>query len=114
MSNFYNKENYVPSRPFSEIIYDLTTVKDYLAITVDETYDDNLLIVIMDSSASYIEDYTQMSREQLDKHYQSSLIFLLIVSELYNNRSVSLSTGTNGIYNKLLDKMMINLKQDWL
>lgn len=112
--SFYNKDNYVPSRPFSEIIYDLECVKDYLAITPDETFDDNLIIVIMDASASYVEDYTQLSREELDKHYQSSLIFLLIVSELYNNRTISLSTGNSGIYNKLLDKMMINLKNDWL
>ena len=106
--------NYAPNRVFSEIIYDIDVVKDYLAICQDDDYDDTLLYIIMDSASSYIEDYTQMKREDLDKHYQSSLIFLLIVSELYNNRTISLSTGTNGIYNKLLDKMLVNLKQDWL
>lgn len=113
-NNFYNKDNYVPSQPFSEIIYNLEITKDFLAITPDENFDDNLIVVIMDATASYVEDYTGLSREELDKHYQSSLIFLLIVSELYNNRTVSLSTGNSGIYNRLLDKMMVSLKDDWL
>lgn len=127
MSNFYNEDNtipnedvvdkkdlYTPNETFSEIIQDISTVKDYLSITQDDTYDDNLLYIIMDSASCFILDYTQLKIEELDKHYQSSLIFLLIVSELYNNRTISLSTGTNGIYNKLLDKMLINLKNDWL
>lgn len=30
------------------------------------------------------------------------------------NSTITKLTGNNGIYNKLLDKMMINLKNDWL
>lgn len=112
--SLFDKEGFIPSAPFSEIIGDISLVKDYLNITLDDTYNDNLLYVIMDASAQYIIDYTQLSIEELDKHLQSSLIFLIICSELYLNRTASLSTGNNGIYNKLLDKMMINLKSDWL
>ena len=112
--SLFDKEGFIPSAPFSEIIGDLSLVKDYLNITLDDTYNDNLLYVIMDASAQYIIDYTQLSIEELDKHLQSSLIFLIICSELFLNRTASLSTGNNGIYNKLLDKMMINLKSDWL
>lgn len=112
--SLFDKEGFIPSAPFSEIIGDINLVKDYLNITLDDTYNDNLLYVIMDTSASYIIDYTQLSIEELDKHLQSSLIFLIICSELFLNRTASLSTGNNGIYNKLLDKMMINLKSDWL
>lgn len=112
--SLFDKEGFMPSAPFSEIIGDIQYVKDYLNITLDDTYNDNLLYVIMDASAQYIIDYTQLSIEELDKHLQSSLIFLIICSELFLNRTASLSTGNNGIYNKLLDKMMINLKSDWL
>ena len=112
--SLFDKEGFIPSAPFSEIIGDISLVKDYLNITLDDTYNDNLLYVIMDASAQYIIDYTQLSIEELDKHLQSSLIFLIICSELFLNRTASLSTGNNGIYNKLLDKMMINLKSDWL
>lgn len=112
--SLFDKDGFMPSAPFSEIIEDINYVKDYLGLTYDFTYDDNLIYVIMDASASYIIDYTQLSVEELDKHLQSSLIFLIICSELYLNRSVALSTGNSGIYNKLLDKMMINLKNDWL
>lgn len=112
--SLFDKDGFMPSAPFSEIIEDINYVKDYLGLTYDFTYDDNLIYVIMDASASYIIDYTQLSLEELDKHLQSSLIFLIICSELYLNRTASLSTGNNGIYNKLLDKMMINLKNDWL
>lgn len=112
--SLFDKDGFMPSAPFSEIIEDITLVKDYLNITLDDTYNDNLLYVIMNASASYIIDYTQLTIEELDKHLQSSLIFLMICSEMYLNRTISLSTGNSGIYNKLLDKMMINLKNDWL
>ena len=112
--SLFDKDGFIPSMPFSEIIGDIQYVKDYLGLMPDFNLDNNLIYVIMDASASYIIDYTQLSIEELDKHLQSSLIFLIICSELYLNRSASLSTGNNGIYNKLLDKMMINLKSDWL
>ena len=112
--SLFDKEGFVPSMAFSEIIEDIQYVKDYLGLMPDFTLDNNLIYVIMDASASYICDYTQLSIEELDKHPQSSLIFLIICSELYLNRTVALSTGNSGIYNKLLDKMMINLKNDWL
>lgn len=114
MSNFYDKDNYVPQEFFSEIIYDIQMCKDFLSIEVDYQVDDNLIWVLMDASASYVRNYTQMSDEELDKNYESSLVFLLILSEFYNNRTISQSTGTNGIYNKMLDKIMKSLKQDWL
>lgn len=114
MSDLFNRDGFMPSEPFSEVIQDIHYVKDYLGLTLDFTYDDNLIYLIMSASASYILDYTQLTIEELDKHYQSSLIFLIICSELYLNRTASLSTGNNGIYNKLLDKMMVNLKNDWL
>lgn len=109
----FNK-NFVPTNKFSEIVTNIDVVKDYLGLVPEFTFDDMLIMTICEASASYILDYTQLTIEELDKHLQSSLIFLLIVSELYNNRAISLSTGSNGIYNKLLDKLMIGLKNNWL
>ncbi|MBP3707097.1 MAG: phage gp6-like head-tail connector protein [Clostridia bacterium] len=92
MSNqfFFNNDNY-PTRKFSEIIDDIQSVKDYLGIVPEETFDDVLIEIIMNASASYIIDYTQLTIEELDKHYQSSLIFLIICSEMFLNRTASLS-----------------------
>lgn len=89
-------------------------VKDYLSVEIEYTFDDNLIYTIMGSVAKHVIGYTSMSILELDENSQSVLIFLLIVSELYNVRLVNLGTGTSGIYNKMLDKLMVSLKQDWL
>lgn len=112
--NFYTRENYIATAPFTSIIYDLNLCKDYLGIEAEFDYDNNLIWVLMDASASYIRNYTQMSDEQLDQYHESSLVFLMLLSEFYLNRTVSMSTGNNGIFNKMLDKIMKQLKQDWL
>ena len=114
MSDFYNRENYVPSSPFSQIVYDIDVCKEYLCIEQGFDFDNNLIWILMDASASYVRNYTQMTDEQLDKHHESSLVFLLILSEFYNNRTISMSTGNAGIFNKMLTKIMKSLKQDWL
>ena len=113
-NNFFSKENYIPTAPFTSIIYDLDLCKDFLGIEQEFTLDNNLIWVLMDASASYIRNYTQMTDGQLDQHHESSLVFLMLLSEFYLNRTVSLSTGNNGIYNKQLDKIIKSLKQDWL
>lgn len=113
-NNFYTRENYIATAPFTSIIYDLDLCKDFLGIEQEFTLDNNLIWVLMDASASYVRNYTQMSDEDLDKHHESSLVFLMLMSEFYLNRTVSQSTGNCGIFNKMLDKMMKSLKQDWL
>ena len=113
-NNFFSKENYIPTSKFTEIIYDINLAKSFLGIEYDFHEDDTLIWVLMDASSSYVRNYTQMSDEDLNKYHESSLVFLMLMSEFYLNRSVSLSTGNNGIFNKMLDKIMKSLKQDWL
>ena len=114
MKDFFKDNKYYCVGTFSQIAFNLDIVKDYLGIELMFEYDNQLIELIMEASASYVLDYTQLSVEELDNHNQASVIFLMICSELYNNRQISLSTGNAGIYNKLLDKMLVNLKTDWL
>lgn len=113
-NNFYTKQNYVATAAFTEIIYDIDLCKDYLGIEYDFKEDNNLIWVLMDASASYIRNYTCMLDSDLDKHHEATLVFLMLLSEFYNNRTISMSTGDAGIFNKMLNKMMISLKTDWL
>lgn len=113
-NNFFSKENYIATAKFTEIIYDIDLAKSFLGIEYDFHEDDTLIWVLADASASYIRNYTQMTDGQLDQHHESSLVFLMLLSEFYLNRTVSLSTGNNGIFNRMLDKIMKSLKQDWL
>ena len=90
-NNFYTKDNYIATAPFTSIIYDLDLCKDFLGIEQEFILDNNLIWVLMDASASYVRNYTQMSDENLDQHHESSLVFLMLLSEFYLNRTVSLS-----------------------
>lgn len=114
MKDFFKDNNYVPIGTFSEIAFNLDIVKDFLGIELSFTYDNQLIELIMESACSFVLDYTQLSAEELDKHNQASIIFLMICNELYSTRAINISTGNAGIYNKLLDKMLVNLKNDWL
>lgn len=89
--NFFTKDNYVPTAKFTEIIYDLNMVKDFLAIEYEFNEDNNMIWILMDASASYIRNYTSMTDDELDKHHESTLVFLMLVAEFYNNRTVSMS-----------------------
>lgn len=114
MKDFFQNNKYYCVGTFSQVAFNLDVVKDYLNVELMFEYDNQLIELIMEASASYILDYTQLSAEELDNHNQASVIFLMICSELYNNRQIALSTGTAGIVNRLLSDMLIGLKNDWL
>ena len=91
MKDFFEKNKYSCIGTFSQIAFNLDIVKDYLGVELMFTYDNQLIELIMESACSYILDYTQLSAEELDNHNQASVIFLMLCSELYNNRQISLS-----------------------
>lgn len=76
---------------FSDI--DLEFVKHYLRIEPDMTEDDIELSLIIDTAKGFVVEHTEYTEEELETVKSAIIIYLRMISELYNNR-VAISGGS--------------------
>ena len=59
-------------------------VADFLRL--DET--DQILVPMMTAAKQFIMDYTGLSEEELDEHEDFYIAFMVLVQDMYDNRSM--------------------------
>lgn len=90
----------------------LETVKDYCGVTGNES--DEILRTLMNAASVYISSYTGIKSEEFNKHSDFDVAYLVLVNDMYNNRSYSsennrTNTKINPIVKQILDMHSENL-----
>ena len=83
---------------------DVPFVKEYLRQDSDE--DDMLIGVILEGAKDYIVKYTGQSLEQLDDSEDLTIAVLVLVAELYDNRTISVNERINLRINSMLESLL--------
>lgn len=83
---------------------DVPFVKEYLRQDGDE--DDKLIEVILEGAKDYIVKYTGQSLEQLDDSEDLTIAVLVLVAELYDNRTISVNERINLRINSMLESLL--------
>lgn len=83
---------------------DLSLVKEYLRQDGDE--DDRLITAIIESSKSYICNYTGQSIEQLEEHEDVTVAVLVLIAEFYDNRTINVNDRLNLRMNTMLEGLL--------
>lgn len=83
---------------------ELKTVKDYLRVDFDE--DDTIIEMLIESADRWICGAVGEQYDRTDK--RAELLALLLISDMYDNRTMSEKTGTNA--RKLIDDICTQLR----
>lgn len=91
---------------FSDI--DLDFVKQYLRIESDFIEDDTELTLIIETAKAFVVKHSAMTLAELDADKTANVVYLKLISDLYQNRS---ATSEKGLSVDPIFKMMLgNLK----
>lgn len=86
-------------------------IKNYLRI--DDSYDDNLIEIILDSAKHHIISHTGLTEVELEKREDLTIALMVICHELYDNRRYMAETTTmnraNLVIENILNKHCTNL-----
>ena len=83
---------------------DVPFVKEYLRQDGDE--DDRLIGAILEGAKDYIVKYTGQSLEQLEESEDLTIAVLVLVAELYDNRTISVNERINLKINSMLESLI--------
>ena len=83
---------------------DVPFVKEYLRQDGDE--DDKLIGAILEGAKDYIVKYTGQSLEQLEESEDLTIAVLVLVTEFYDNRTISVNDRINLRVNMMLESLM--------
>ena len=83
---------------------DVPFVKEYLRQDGDE--DDRLIGAILEGAKDYIVKYTGQSLEQLEESEDLTIAVLVLVAELYDNRTISVNERINLRINSMLESLI--------
>ena len=83
---------------------DVPFVKEYLRQDGDE--DDKLIGAILEGVKDYIVKYTGQSLEQLEDGEDLTIAVLVLCTEFYDNRTISVNDRLNLRVNMMLDKII--------
>ena len=83
---------------------DVPFVKEYLRQDGDE--DDKLIGAILEGAKDYIVKYTGQSLEQLEESEDLTIAVLVLVAELYDNRTISVNKRVNLRINSMLESLI--------
>lgn len=78
-------------------------LKSYLRLTDIDKTEDNYLNTIINSSISYVRNYTGLTDEELDKYSDIVAVIFILCQDLYDNRS--LYVDKNNI-NKVVESIL--------
>ena len=83
---------------------------EYTRIDEPDESEKKLLDAIQAAAVSYASSYTGLNAEELDKHEDITIAVLALISDMYDNRSVSVKeTGVNRIVESILGMHSVNL-----
>ena len=88
-------------------VSEITTqnVADFLRL--DET--DQILVPMMTAAKQFIMDYTGLSEEELDDHEDFYIAFMVLVQDMYDNRSMYVEkVNVNHVVDSILFRHRIN------
>ena len=91
---------------------DVPFVKEYLRQDSDE--DDKLIGVILEGAKDYIVKYTGQSLEQLENSEDLVIAILVLCSEFYDNRTISVNERVNLRINSMLESLLGRYSQNLL
>lgn len=83
---------------------DVPFVKEYLRQDGDE--DDRLIGAILEGAKDYIVKYTGQSLEQLEESEDLTIAVLVLMAELYDNRTISVNERINLRINSMLESLI--------
>lgn len=78
-------------------------LKSYLRLTDIDKTEENYLKTIINSSISYVRNYTGLTDEELDKYSDIVAVIFILCQDLYDNRS--LYVDKNNI-NKVVENIL--------
>ena len=88
----------------------LEYIIEYTRIDVPDEAERKLLDAIKAAAVSYASSYTGLNPEELDQHEDITIAVLALISDMYDNRSVSVKeTGVNRIVESILGMHSVNL-----
>ena len=79
-------------------------VKEYLRQDGDE--DNRLIGAILEGAKDYIVKYTGQSLDQLEESEDLTIAVLVLVAELYDNRTISVNERINLRINSMLESLI--------
>ena len=83
-------------------------IKDFCGISGDES--DEVLDIISAGSRAFICGYTGLSEEEADEREELSMAFLVLVNEMFTNRTLSVDgANINPFARQILDMHRTNL-----
>ena len=83
---------------------DVPFVKEYLRQDGDE--DNRLIGAILEGAKDYIVKYTGQSLDQLEESEDLTIAVLVLVAELYDNRTISVNERINLKINSMLESLI--------
>ncbi|MGL4344872.1 MAG: head-tail connector protein [Cellulosilyticaceae bacterium] len=82
----------------------LPIVKEYLR--QDGNEDDRIIEAIIEGSKAYVANYTGQSIELLENQEDVAIAVLVLVAELYDNRTISVNDRLNLRVNTMLESLL--------
>lgn len=78
-------------------------LKSYLRLTDIDKTEENYLNTIINSSISYVKNYTGLTDEELDKYSDIVAVIFILCQDLYDNRSLYVEkNNTNKVVESIL------------
>lgn len=93
----------------SEVSLDI--IKSYIGLTEDDVYDENLFKLFMDDAKFNIMDYTGLDEIEVNFEKGLAKVYLCLISEMYNNRSMTTTTKNN--VNEIMIKILNLHDYNW-
>ena len=74
------------------------------------TDDTKQLIIMLNSAKAYVKSYTGLTDEEIDKHEDITHAIFVLVSEMYDNRTLTVkSDKSNIVVSSILNMYCMNL-----
>lgn len=87
---------------------DLEFVKNYLRIESDYNDDDIEVQLFIDTAKGFVMEQTELTEDELNDVPTANIVYLLMISEQYHNRSV---TGDNLKMNPVFEMALKNIRK---
>lgn len=85
-------------------------LKSYLRLTDIDKTEENYLNTIINSSISYVRNYTGLTDEELDKYNDIVAVIFILCQDLYDNRSLYVDkNNVNRVVESILSLHSCNL-----
>lgn len=87
---------------------DLNFVKHYLRIEDDYNDDDIEVQLFIDTAKGFVMEQTEMTEDELNDVKTANIVYLLMISDLYGNRS---ATNNNVKMNPIFEMALKNIRK---